>query len=74
MITVLLNPIGVPATRGTIHMLRNNPDDAPVRIIGVDSNPNVAQRHLVDAFHTLPPDSPQVLKEICAKRNINVLE
>lgn len=77
MITVLLNPAGVPATQGTIYMLRHNPDDAPVRIIGVDANPNTAARHLVDAFHPVPPVADPgyaaALEEICKKESVDVV-
>lgn len=77
MITVLLNPLVISTTRGTVYMLRNNPDDTPVRIIGVDSNPNTPDRHLVDTFHTLPPvDSPayqERLDEICRKESVDVI-
>jgi carbamoyl-phosphate synthase large subunit len=71
VITVLLYPLGVPATHGTVYMLRNNPDDAPVRIIGVDTNPDVAARNLVDTFHALPPGG--TLEAICEQESVDVV-
>ncbi len=77
MITVLLNPLVSTTTRGTVYMLRNNPDDTPVRIVGVDSNPTTYTRHLVDVFHTVPPvDSSiyqETLNEICLRESVDVI-
>jgi carbamoyl-phosphate synthase large subunit len=52
---VLITGAGAPGTRGTLYSLRHNPDQRPVRVIGVDCRSQCAGRYLVDAFHTAPP-------------------
>ena len=48
-----------------------------VRIIGIDSSPDVVQRHLVDAFHRVPPlDDPNFIEEvasICYREEVDVI-
>ncbi len=53
-LTVLVTGVGGPGIAGTVYSLRNNPDNRPIEIIGVDSDPNAVGRHLVDSFAVVP--------------------
>ena len=76
-LTVLVTGAGAPGIAGTIHALRNNPDDAPIRIVAVDMHEEVVGKYLTDAFYVVPPaqDSAFVpsLLDVVERENIDVV-
>ncbi|MBI4617561.1 MAG: ATP-grasp domain-containing protein [Planctomycetes bacterium] len=76
--TVLLTCIGGTFVPDTIEALRADPD-LDLRIVGVDANPEVANRFLVDSFHVVPgaaaaPDRfLDTLREICHAEEVEVV-
>jgi len=76
-ITVLVTGAGAPGLPGTVYSLRKNPDQRPVRIIGVDTQNEVAGRFLVDKFYPVPPPEdpayvPAML-EICRGESVDAV-
>jgi len=60
-LTVLMTGCGSEGARGAIRSLRGN-GERPVRIIGIDTDPNIANRYIVDAFHVPPHrDAPEFM-------------
>ena len=53
-LTVMVTGAGGPGIAGTIYSLRNNPDNRPIKIIGVDADIDAVGRHLVDSFTVVP--------------------
>jgi carbamoyl-phosphate synthase large subunit len=76
-LSVIVTGAGAPGIRGTIYALRNNPDGFPVRIIGVDRNPDVAGRFLVDQFYQVPDAEDQsyieTLTSICRREGAGIV-
>jgi len=76
-LTVLLTGCGAPGTSGTIMALRQNPDNRPVRIIGVDVNPETPGQQLVDEFaHVLPPENIDYrsrLLDVCQRNDVDLV-
>lgn len=77
VLTALVVRVGSPAFPGTQFMLRNNPADIEVRIVGADCNPLSPERFLVDAFHVVPPSCdeqfPAAINAICQRESIDVI-
>ena len=73
-LTLLVTGAGAPGIWGTIHALRHNPDGRPVRIIGVDTQAEVAGAFLVDKFYTVPePENSgyiEALVDISKRENV----
>ncbi len=73
MVTLLIPRLGLPATRGTLFMLRKK----KVRVVGVDRDPEVPMRNAIDAFFTVPPDDDpaysEVLADICQKEGVDLI-
>jgi carbamoyl-phosphate synthase large subunit len=76
-LTILLTGAGAPGVRGSLFALRHNPDDRPVRVVGVDLDPEAVGRHFLDAFHVLPaPERPEYLdrlRMICTTERIDLV-
>lgn len=76
-LTVLISGCGAPGTSGTVYCLRHNPDDQPLRLVGVDMDENAYGRHLCDAFHVVPaaanPDYIAALLELCKRERVDVV-
>lgn len=76
-LTVLLTGVGAPGTRGTLYALRRNPECRPVRVIGVDINPEAVGRYLVDKFYVAPQpeasDYVEQLGAICEREAVCVI-
>lgn len=76
-LNILLTGAGAPGTRGTIFALRRNPDETPLKIIGVDIRKDVVGKYWVDNFHTVPPpEDPgyiDAINDICHKNSIDVV-
>ena len=53
-LTILITGAGAAGTKGTIYSLKNNFEDRPVRIIGVDINKESYGKYLVDKFYQIP--------------------
>src|SRR5262249_53749568 len=74
---LLVTGAGAPGIWGTLHALRNNPDGRPVRVIGVDTKPDVAGAAMVDVFYCVPPpESPDYLAaivEISRREDVRVI-
>jgi carbamoyl-phosphate synthase large subunit len=68
---------GAPGTWGTLHALRNNPDEAAISVVGFDANPINGGRYLVDDFHLLPRPSDDgyldALVHVCKAERLEVL-
>lgn len=65
-LTVLVTGAGAPGLPGTLYLLRNNSERRPVRVIGIDTNPDVGGRFLVDRFFVVPaPEEPHYLDVLC---------
>jgi len=61
-ITILMTAAGAPQTPTLIRHLRAN-GDAPVRLVALDMNPEVAGRFLADAFHVIPEAGAEGYRE-----------
>ena len=76
-LTILLTGCGAPGTTGTILALRHIPDNRPIRIIGVDVNPDTPGQQLVDAFApVLPPENVDYqsrLLDVCLRHHVDVV-
>ena len=76
-LTILLTGCGAPGTSGTVMALRQNPDNRPVRIIGVDVNPDTPGQLLVDAFAPiLPPENVDYrsrLLDVCQRHKVDLV-
>ncbi|MDA8087538.1 MAG: ATP-grasp domain-containing protein [Nitrospiraceae bacterium] len=77
MITAMVTGGGAPGTAGTIFALRNNPDNAGLRIVTTDIRDHVVGKYLSDAFYTVPQpeDDDYVgrLSDIVRRENIKVI-
>jgi carbamoyl-phosphate synthase large subunit len=77
ILTILVTGAGAPGIRGTLHALRKNPEGRQVRVIGVDIDPGVVGRFLVDCFFPLPPpeDDSYIseLLRICRRESVDVI-
>jgi len=75
--TILVTGAGAPGLPGTLYALRKNPDGKPVRVIGVDTQSEVAGRFLVDKFYRVPApeDNAYVesMLEICRSETVDVV-
>lgn len=76
-LTVLLTGCGSPGTPGTVMALRQNPDNRPVHIVGVDINRDTPGQQLVDAFDTVfAPDNIDYrtrLLDVCQRHAVDVV-
>jgi carbamoyl-phosphate synthase large subunit len=76
-LSILVTGAGAPGIRGTIYALRSNPEQRPVRIVGVDTDDDVVGRFLVDAFFQVPPpESPAYLdaiRSICRQEGVSLI-
>ena len=76
-LTVLLTGCGAPGTSGTLMALRQNFDNRPVRIVGVDVNRDTPGQQLVDAFATVfPPENVDYrtrLLDVCQRHAVDVV-
>lgn len=64
-VTVLLTGVGCPGARGVIRALKENPDNVPVQIVGVDCRDAAAGRHFVDHFYQVSPgDDPEYIPQL----------
>jgi carbamoyl-phosphate synthase large subunit len=77
VLTILVTGAGAPGIRGTLYALRKNGDRRPVRMIGVDADPDVVGRFLVDRFFRVPaPEHHSYLEEllrICRSESVDVV-
>jgi len=77
VLTILVTGAGAPGIRGTLYALRKNGDRRPVRIIGVDADPGVVGRFLVERFFPVPaPEHDTYLEElvrICRSESVDVV-
>lgn len=75
--TVLVTGGGAPGIAGTIYSLKNNQDNAIVRIICTDIKENVVGKYLSDAFYCIPDpendDYIDALKGIITKEKVDVI-
>jgi carbamoyl-phosphate synthase large subunit len=63
--TVLITGAGAPGITGTIHSLRENPDNTQFRLVTTDIQENPVGKYLCDAFYRLPaPESATYLEEL----------
>jgi carbamoyl-phosphate synthase large subunit len=71
---ILITGAGAPGAAGIIHSLRQ---DASLKLIGADKNPNAYGRLLVDIFETIPGAEDNgfidALISLCKKHQIKVL-
>ncbi len=76
-VTVLLPSTAMPATRGTVYMLRHNADQMPVRIVSCDPDCQAVGRYLADRFATSPhqtnPDYASFLLDYCEREQVQVV-
>src|SRR5208282_4462454 len=76
-ITVLVTGAGAPGLPGTLYALHKNPDGLAVRIIGVDTECDVAGRFLADKFYLVPAPEDQSyvesMLEICRAESVAVV-
>ena len=76
-LTILLTGCGAPGTSGTVMALRQNFDNRPVHIVGVDVNPDTPGQQLVDEFaRVFPPENIDYrtrLLDVCQRRSVDVV-
>ncbi|MBV8365601.1 MAG: ATP-grasp domain-containing protein [Candidatus Eremiobacteraeota bacterium] len=76
-INVLVTGAGAPGIGGTVFCLRNNPDEQPVNIMGVDTNAEAVGRYLTDSFALVPPPEDDTylnrLLDICEAHRIDAI-
>jgi carbamoyl-phosphate synthase large subunit len=74
-LTILITGAGAPGAAGVIHCLRNSPLD--LSVVGVDKNPHVYGKMLVDFFEPVPePETPAfipTLLSICQKYGVRFI-
>lgn len=75
-ITVLLTGAGAPGCAGIVRSLRMN-DERPIRIVGVDMNPDAYGFALVDESDTVPGGTDEryipEMVDIAARENVDVI-
>jgi carbamoyl-phosphate synthase large subunit len=54
-VTIVVTGAGAPGIRGTLHCLRHNFDNVPVRVVGVDVDSQAVGRFFLDDFAQVPP-------------------
>jgi carbamoyl-phosphate synthase large subunit len=65
--TVLITGAGAPGITGTIHSLRENPDNTKFRLVTTDIQENPVGKYLCEAFYRLPaPEAATYLDELKA--------
>lgn len=72
---ILVTGAGAPGIRGTLYALRQG--DRPVYTVGTDLNEHAVGRHLVDAFHVVPPPESDAyldaLAGICERESVDLV-
>lgn len=75
-LTVMLTACGSQFAPGIIKCFKNN-GEREIRVVGGDMNEHPTNRHVVDAFYTLPPATAMnyvdVILDICKKENVDIL-
>lgn len=76
-LTVLVTGAGAPGIAGTIHALKHNPNNIPIRIVAVDMREEAVGKYLADTFYVVPsaqdPAFISVLLEIVKKEYVDVI-
>lgn len=76
-LTVVVTGSGAPGIAGTLHSLRENFDNRPIRVVGTDVQEDVIGRYICDAFRAIPrPSSPDYvgsLKRLCRDTGATVI-
>lgn len=74
---IVVTGAGAPGIAGTIHSLRENPDNRKVSIIGTDIKENVIGKYFCDKFRTIPKATSDeyldALTSLCKDEKIDVL-
>jgi carbamoyl-phosphate synthase large subunit len=75
-LTVLLTACGSPGCAALVRALREN-GERPVRLVGTDMSELAIGRHLVDAFHLVPPGTDpgfaDAVLEICRREGVDAV-
>jgi len=61
-LTILITGVGAPGAYGVIRSLRTN-GERQIRIVGVDLDPYLACRQMIDRFHQVPPRTTPAFAE-----------
>ena len=73
----LITSVGLYTTPGTLRMLRENPDGEKVVAYGIDADPRVYSKGLVDHFFCVPlresPDYLPAILELCKRERIDLI-
>ncbi len=76
-IKVLITGGGSPGIAATIHALRNNYDNRPIRIVTVDARDNVVGKYLSDKFYKIPMYNEEnfiaSVLDICISEGIDII-
>ncbi len=76
-VKILAIPVGTPSIRGTLRMLRENPERREVILYGIDADPHPFSRALFDHFFQVPPlHSPDYFPTVlalCAREKIDLI-
>ena len=76
-VRILLTCLGGRFSVDTVMILRRS-KNPPIRIVGVDMNPNIIAKHFVDSFYKVPygGDSKyiEIMMRICQKEKVEIIE
>lgn len=76
-ITVLVTGAGAPGIVGTVYALRNNPEQAQVRVVACDMRENVVGKYIADEFFIVPPaesaDFLETLLQVAVEKRVDVV-